>query len=380
MALVVLSEPQTYPPTINAANILAEQGHRVFVYGIKYDTKDKIALHPNITMKYWGSQAKGIFNVLKYCTIYFRLLIDSFSKKFDWIIAYDAFAVGPTYITAKLRNIKWIYHQHDWWEQPIGLFQKTVNKLEFKWGSKATVVSFPQTKRAELYQQQTGMASLPLIVYNGPRLAWVAEPQPMHPFLQSIKNTYPNILVYQGGLSSYFGLQNLVAALPKHSANTALLFIGRELELGIINKLNAVAKEYKVEPNIFYWKEYVSYDALPAITSYCTVGIAKLTHNNMYAPINDKFIAGASNKIAEYMACSLPIIASNTDDNIAYYTPHNIGVLCNTNSVDAIVAALDTLLLNKQFAHTMGNNNKHNFNTIYNFDKQFQKIASIIAA
>lgn len=373
IALIVISEPQIYPPTINAANILAEKGYKVYLYGIKYTTKDKAALHPDIVMTYWGKQEQGFKNALKYFSIYFRLLKDSYKYKFDWMIAYDAFAVGPTYFVAKFRNIKWVYHQHDWWQKPIGYFQKLVSKLEFKLGSKATIVSFPQEFRAKLFQEQSGVKNLPLIVYNGPRLNW-AKPQPIHPKLKTIKENFDKILIYQGGLSIYFGLENLIKALPLLNKKVALLFLGKALDNKIENKLQKMATEKNVTNQIFFWEDYVSYDDLPAITAFCNIGIAKLTYNEMHAPINDKYIAGASNKLAEYMAAGLPILASNTEDNIAFYSKHNIGLLCQTNDEKEIAIALNKLLDDENFANTMSARNKKNFSEEYNFDTQFNKL------
>jgi glycosyltransferase involved in cell wall biosynthesis len=379
IALFVYSEPQTYPPTINAANILAEKGYQVYLYGIKYDTKDKVALHPDIKMHYWGKQEVGIKNVLKYASIYFRLLKDSIKYQFGWMIAYDAFAVGPAYFVAKLRNIKWVYHQHDWWEQPIGVFQKWVSEKEFQWGSKATVVSFPQEHRAKLFQEKTGMKNLPLIVYNGPRLSWIAKQPVIHPELAKIKKSFNQVLIYQGGLSVYFSLENLIRALPMVHAKVAILFLGRALDDRIEQLLQEIAGKEKVADQIFYWHEYVGYDDLPDITSFCDIGITKLTHNDMFAPVNDRFIAGASNKIAEYMAAGLPIISSDTDDNKQFYCKHEIGLLCDTTRPEAIANAINQLLGNKEVAMAMATRNRENFIKEYNFDFQFNKIEKIIA-
>ena len=60
IALVILSDPKIYPPTVNAANILADKGFNVFLYGIKYNYPDKIELHPKVNLKYIGIQKKGL--------------------------------------------------------------------------------------------------------------------------------------------------------------------------------------------------------------------------------------------------------------------------------------------------------------------------------
>jgi glycosyltransferase involved in cell wall biosynthesis len=98
----------------------------------------------------------------------------------------------------------------------------------------------------------------------------------------------------------------------------------------------------------------------------------------MYAPINDKYIAGASNKLAEYMAVGLPILASNTEDNVTFYSKHKIGLLCQTNNENEIARALNKLLDDDNFTSAMSERNKENFLTEYNFDNQFNKLFQLI--
>jgi glycosyltransferase involved in cell wall biosynthesis len=374
VALLIFSEPHMYPPTMHMANILAEKGHPVYLYGIKYYLKDKVLIHPLINLIYLSEHKRGLKNFYYYWITYLRVLRDSFKNKFSWIIAYDAAAAGPAFFVAKCRGIKWVYHQHDFWETPKGRWQKCLAYLEKKLGSRADIVSFPQIQRAKIFKEMTQMKENPLIVFNGPRLNWYNNKIQIDPRIRDIKNKFNTILLYQGGLSRYFCLENLLFSINFCKSSFAIVFLGRDIEKGVKNELRLLAEKESISNRIFFWDEYVPYDELPSISCFCDIGIAKLTHDGMKAPINDKYIAGASNKIAEYMAAGLPIISSDTEDNRIFFQKDNIGLLCNSEDPQSIANAIDTLLLNSQKLSEMGANNRKVFLEKYNYDIQFETL------
>ena len=100
----------------------------MFLYGIKYNYTDKVNLNPKVNLSYIGSHKRGFANLFQYLLSFFKIFQEARKHKFKWIIAYDASTVAPVYITSKLLGIKWVYHQHDFWEKPKGLFQKILFK------------------------------------------------------------------------------------------------------------------------------------------------------------------------------------------------------------------------------------------------------------
>jgi glycosyltransferase involved in cell wall biosynthesis len=380
VALFIVSDPKIYPPTINAANLLSEKGFHVVLYGIKYpNSKDKAYLNPNIQVKYLGSHQTGLKNLFQYFFILFKLTKDTIIYKYDWIIAYDPFSVLPAFIAAKISGTKWIYHQHDFWEFPIGIFQKILYKLEYILGSKADWVSFPQEFRANLFKERSGLNKMPLIVYNGPRLKWIDQIEKCNPKIHQMKSEYKHIIIYQGGLSKFFGLDNLIRSIPYCKSRFILILLGKELETGIKMEFIQLATDNDVSDKVYFWDEYVPYDELPQITSFCDIGIAKLTLPDSLAPINDRYLAGASNKLIEYMASGLPIISADSEDNRKFFKEDQIGILCDANSPEKIAIAIDQLLVNDEFRIEISNNNKNQFLGKYNFDFQFNKVYQILA-
>jgi glycosyltransferase involved in cell wall biosynthesis len=380
IAFLILSDPHIYPPTINAANFMAEKGYQVYLYGIEYkSTKDKVKLNPKIKLKYFGQHQVGIRNVLQFFSIIIKFSFESIIHNFKWIISYDPFSVIPAYTASKLINTKWNYHQHDFWEKPFGVFQTVLYKLEYLLGSKANLVSFPQQHRAKIFMERSKMKYFPPLIYNGPRLSWINNAFiEIHPTLKELKLRFDFIIIYQGGLSKYFCIDNLIKSIPLSNHQFCLVLLGKELENGIKSELTNLAKSLGVVERVVFWKDYVPYDELPNITSYCDIGIAKLTHTQMDAPINDQFIAGASNKLIEYLACGLPIITSDTEDNKSFFSMDKIGILCNPSESQNIANSIDQLLGSNELRLTMSKHNKRQFVLKYNFDQQFEKVYMVI--
>jgi glycosyltransferase involved in cell wall biosynthesis len=379
IGMLILSDPHIYPPTMNAANILAEEGHRVFIYGVKsHKSKEHVKLNPSVQLIYLSDTKTGLGGIQTYLKAYIQLLVESIRNKFDWIIAYDASAVGPAFFASKLKGSKWIYHQHDFWQNPIGLWQKFLHKLEYKLGSRADIVSFPQEERAKIFREKSKMKNLPLIVYNGPRLKW-AEGVPISSQpLQALKERFKHILIYQGGISKYFGFENLIRSINFCKSTFAIVFIGKELETGMKEELSQLALKNGVDERVVFLESLVEYDQLPSITGMADIGIAKLTNDETNAPFNDRFLAGASNKLTEYMAMGLPIISADTEDNRKFFLPDQIGVLCDTNVPRNIAATIDKLLGDEHYRHYLSEINRKNFADKYNYDLQFRKILEII--
>ncbi|MDB5223202.1 MAG: glycosyl transferase [Chitinophagaceae bacterium] len=379
IALLIYSDPLHFPPTINAANILSEKGFDVHLIGFENTDNWRQHLNENIKLINMGRPKTGVKAFVAYFKSIFFIRKYLKNNNIDCLISYDAKSVFPSFIGTFNKNTKWIYHQHDFWQKPAGVWEKFLWLTERRLTKHADYVSFPQIKRAEYFQQLAGLKTFPIIAFNGPRLSWVQNRSiDIHPEVVRIKNKYKRILIYQGGLSKNFYLENLISAVNLCKSSFAIILYGNELEKEYKVKLMALVQNQKIDDRVIFWEDYLQYDDLPSITMHCDIGIAKLTHDEMDAPINDKYLAGASNKIMEYMAAGLPIIAADSKDNRWFYMKDNIGVLCNVKDPMEIAKTIDRLLQDDKLRTSMGANNKHNFLTKYNFDNQFQKILDVI--
>jgi glycosyltransferase involved in cell wall biosynthesis len=371
----MFSDPMIYPPTINAANILAEKGWMVYLIGIKHKTLENIELNPQVRLVYFGRVRTGIINIFQYIIVHFRLLFFFVFKKISFCIAYDAGAVSPAYFASKITDIKWCYHNHDLFENPKG-WHKLIKYLEINLAGKADIISFPQTNRAEIFKKQAGITKTITIVWNGPRADYcditvkpdIRELEVFDNFMQRC----PKVMIYQGGLSRHFNLNIFLDALSELNSEVGICILGKELDKGIKDEIFRLVKDKSLNERVLVLNG-VPYDYLPLISMKCFLGLAKFT-SSANAPVNDYYLAGASNKIAEYLACGLPVLAPDTEINRTFFQDYPIGFLCNTDNSLDIVNNVNLLIKDASLYNKISLNNKGLFASVFNFDTQFEKL------
>jgi glycosyltransferase involved in cell wall biosynthesis len=374
--IIILSDPDYYPPTINAANILAERGHEVRLIGIRYPLAQRQKLHPSIRRTDYGSHRTGLRNVLQYFSIYCRYFFRMGSNRPDWIIAYDSMSVGPVRMAAGFFKVRWVFHNHDLLINPAGWY-KLIGTIERRWAKRATIVSFPQEDRAKGFMEIAGLRSFPQIVYNGPRKSWSEIKLEAHPALKRWVSEGKFIVLYQGQFSKYFNLHVLIKSFSLTSDKTVLCFIGRELEPGLIAEYQQIIKSHNLEDRVKILSS-VPYDEVPSVTGVCHLGVAKLGMNKNI-PFNDYYLTGASNKVSEYLAFGLPVLMADTEVNREFYTKHGMAVFANGDSFEDVASAIDNLAGDmagrykelRMSAERAGRD-------VFNYDIQFHKIVSIL--
>ena len=370
IVLLILSEPHTYPPTINAANILNENGWEVLILGIRYKTTDYIKLNSGIQLKYIDKHRKGLANFIQYLFYFPWSLSQCFLFNPKVILSYDSMSVGPAFLISKSFKIKWFYHIHDLLGNVQGWY-KIIELIEKKFAHRANTISIPQKERAELYKNYLKKDIKIDVVFNGPRKKWIKNYK-SNLIMQSLKQKFEKIIIYQGGLSTHFNLEIMLEAMKFSKSEFAFCIIGRELEVGIKKRFELLIKRFSLEERVFILNP-LGYDDLASITSLADIGIAKLTNDNN-APINDYYLIGASNKNAEYSAAGLPIIFPNTEINKAYLEEYPIGVTCNTNSAIDLAKTIDHLFENIKYYEYLSLLSRETYLEKLNFDTQFETL------
>lgn len=363
--IFMYADIKEYPPSMNAAEILVEKGWNVTVLNM-YERDSDIDLNPKIRIKYIGSLKPGIRNLVNFIHSIFVLLFQTLKYKPQWILSYDGMSVFPAFLVSRITKAKWVYHQHDYWEKAQG-WLRFPHWCEKKLTRFADIISFPQVDRAKLFKKKNELKNEIEIVLNGPRRNWTSKSSP-DKIIQNIKNKGKNILIYQGGWAKRFSIQNVIKSLPLiESVN--FLILGKPLEPNILDYYKKISKENNVSDRV-YFIEQVSYFRLPNFTFYADVGIANFTYNKNET-VNNLLLAGASNKIAEYCSCGLPILAPETTANKKFIVDKKRGLSCNPDNPKEIAQGISSLLSNKD---EFKENNLADFDKILNYDFQFDKI------
>lgn len=377
IAFIIYSDPKIYPPTINAANILAERGWAVDIFGIKHETKEDIRISNSVKIYYFDKYRRGVEYRIQFVIFCIWVAMKSIFNRYSYVIAYDTMAVLPGKLSSFFGRSKWGYHNHDMWDlKSVKGWYKWLKRFELKLANTASFVSFPQEQRAEIFKKEADLKKDPIIVYNGPRLSWKKNID-IHPELERLRSECKHVVLYQGCLSKDFQLERLLAAIPLCQANIGICLVGKELEQGIKDRFLNEAERLGLKNKIIILP-VLPYDRLPSVTRYCDIGIAKFSDQKS-GSINDYLLVGASNKLSEYMAFGLPILAPDTPVNRKIIQENGHGFVCDISREKSIAQHLDLILQNRERYENIKNVNMSSFEKVYNYDVQFEKVAQLIS-
>jgi glycosyltransferase involved in cell wall biosynthesis len=275
----------------------------------------------------------------------------------------------PVYLSSKIFGHKWIYHNHDISISPNKLGFNYFLKWFEKWSApRADMISFPQEDRAIYFKKLAKLKNMPIIIFNSPRLNWL-NINKIHVDLEK----YPNhkIILYQGDLNWNRGLDKVISSMKYWEKNWILCLVGNtDLAPGFKKEANDLAKSMNSNCNLLIF-DPLSYYTLPSITQYCHIGLAVMLGERDNENINIKYLGGASNKIAEYMASGLPIIAPFSNSYSKIFSEYDCGIMLKEIDGISIARAIESLLANKEHYIHKSNESYRGFKNKYNYDKQF---------
>jgi glycosyltransferase involved in cell wall biosynthesis len=103
-----------------------------------------------------------------------------------------------------------------------------------------------------------------------------------------------------------------------------------------------------------------------------TIGIAPVLRQ-------PKHINGLPNKLFEYMAAGLPIVASNLPNQTRLAEDTGAVLLCRPEEPDTFVAAIESLVADRENAHQLGQRGQEAFRTRYCWETQADTLETFYA-
>jgi len=164
------------------------------------------------------------------------------------------------------------------------------------------------------------------------------------------------VLVYSGSLSSQRNLRNLILAFWKACMkikNLRLIILGEGDDL---NHLKLLAEELSISDKVFFLG-YVNYTEVPKFLSAADIAVS-------YIPIIPAFDAQPPVKTVEYLACSLPVIATDTKGNKRFIV-HEWNGLLTKDDPDSLSKAIVRLAQDANLRATLSRNAR---SSVKNYD------------
>lgn len=187
-----------------------------------------------------------------------------------------------------------------------------------------------------------------------------------YPFILSVNTIqYKNRsgLCYVGSISRIRGIKEIVRSLENIDTflNLAGDFESEEFKKELFNEINWTKVKYYGT---------VSSERVLEILKTSQIGLVT------YLP-EPNHIEAQPNKMFEYMASSLPMIASDFPLWKEIVEDNNCGICVNPNNPEDISNAINYLLMNQDIAEAMGKNGVEAVNKKYNWESEKQKLLTL---
>jgi glycosyltransferase involved in cell wall biosynthesis len=340
---VIYQDPVTYPPTINAARVLAAAGAEVLCLGYRRGPSVEMDSSASARIRYLNAGLpvslpailKRVGNVVN-LRRETRREIERFRP--DLVIAYDHGAGWGVAPFLRDRRFKAVLHLHDLLNVSVTRFTSSDGWMWAEMMRCATqfdLVVVPEAQRARYLREEWGMQVLPRIAANSPPCGHPARNDELRRRL--VPSNPPGLLaVIVGNMGLYTETVRGVAA-ARGRWHLALVGCGHGPS---ISQVLDEARALRIEDRIHVFP-YTSYDTVRTWLRGCDVGVG--LYPSTSSNVNWRTMGSASVKVQEYMAAGLPSIVCSRETFANLARDCGALELLETETAESIAAALDRL-------------------------------------
>jgi glycosyltransferase involved in cell wall biosynthesis len=174
------------------------------------------------------------------------------------------------------------------------------------------------------------------------------------------------IIVYVGSLSAWHGAEDLIDVAAKLDEDVKFLMVGKNLEM-LEEKANEKGVSYK-----FIFTGFVEHEEVPRYIAAADVAVAPFNPKGFKEMEKYGFYFSPI-KVLEYMACGVPIVASDVELVRDIINGNNCGLLAKPGNANDFAEKIKILLNNKKLSKMYGNNGRETVKK-YSWDIVVDKI------
>lgn len=174
-----------------------------------------------------------------------------------------------------------------------------------------------------------------------------------------------NYVLYTGGISRRRGIEEMIEAvrIANKKVDVKLLLIGKPIEAGILPLIEA-NRDIVDYRGFLDWKEAVEIYRIAKVGLYIVHPTSGLAGN-------------LPNKIFEYMAMGIPIIASGEESWRRYIEETDSGFIIDGFEPTCYAEKIVYLFKNKDEARRLGANGRYAFETHFNWEAESKKLLAL---
>jgi glycosyltransferase involved in cell wall biosynthesis len=363
--------PAAYPPVEHSAVLLADAGFDVTLLGTDVPGEAmRLRPHPRIQVRIMPAKGTGLRQKLLYARYLVWVLIWAIRFRPSWVYASDPLSCPVALILHSLLGIHTIYHEHDSpdpdAQRNLSAAMRAALRARRRLAQVADLCVVPNVQRAELLRQSSGRQDV-LSVWNCPTRSEAEHPIESRPD-DRLK------IVYHGSIVPARIPRTVIQALARLPKNVTLTVSGFETlgNFGYVKELAAEAARHGIAGRVTFVEPIPTRAALLEQCGHFDVGLALFSQ--LEPEVNQRTMAGASNKPFDYMARGLALLVTDLPEWRAMYVDQGFGLACEPDSVESIHAALRWFCEHPAERHVMGQRGHERILKAWHYEQMFTPV------
>ena len=364
---VQYTNPGAYPPIVRGASLLAESGAEVMILGTRVPSTDALRMQSanGITVRVTEPPPEGWRLKAHYARYAAWVAREARRWKPDWVYASDLLSAPIALMLSALTHARVLYHEHDAPsnDRPTWIIKRHLDARR-RLIRLADLVVTPNAERSARLSATAGGRAV-LTVWNCPR-----RPSSRPPMRQS-----GDVLrvIFCGSVNSERLPLSVVEAVARADTPMTLDVAGYETvgSRGYLNALVSHAQRLGAGERVRILGT-LRENEFAVICEQCDVGLALMP---MESPDeNMRNMAGASNKVFEYLLYGATPLVSDLPDWRRTFADPGYGLLCDPSRVSSVSDVLRWVASHRGAIRDLALRGWERLRADWNYESQFAPV------
>ncbi|HYA16591.1 MAG TPA: glycosyltransferase family 4 protein [Bryobacteraceae bacterium] len=368
------TNPGGYPPLQHSSKILADAGWQVLFLGTGASGAGGLDFppHERIAVKRMPFEKPGWKQKMQFLRFFLWVMWTAVTFRPRWIYASDPLSCPAALALTFLPWLAVIYHEHDMpADHANDGFFALVMRARRRLARRARMCILPNRNRLARFEREFGPLRAAACVWNCPGLYEV-------PRAAKTASGDSIWLLYHGTLVPERLSPVVIDALALLPEEVKLRAVGYETvgAPGYVAKLRSCAESIGVGHRVEFLPPVSRPELLP-VTMRSDIGLALIPVKA--SDFNFEAMAGASNKVFDYMACGLPVLVSALPEWCELFVRPGYGLACDPADAHSIASAIRTLVEDRAKMRAMGEAGRRQILEHWNYEAMFAPVLALMS-
>lgn len=338
-----------------AARALADEGYEVVLLGIKDNDTPAVEERNGYTVRRVTLQSRALprgygLKFLRFAEGIWRMSVAAWRENADIYNSRDAYPLFTAHVAALLRGSHVVYDSDElnldrnWAPSRNPVWRFLMKSYEGFFARRSVVVITSDYGRAAVLRERYGID--PVVLLNVPDIE--EAPSGDLEWRASVLGDGEHLLIYQGILVQNRGLPEIVAAMEQ-LPEMRLVIVG----YGPLRDELASLRDDSSARERVVLLDAVPFEKLMSYTAAADIGVIPLVGSCL------SYRLAAPNKLFEFMAAGLPVVATDLEEMARYVREERAGALIpEPVTADSIADAVRRLIADPDGLDAIGKRNR----------------------